>query len=239
MEKVFKIFVDFDGTITKEDIGDSIFQKFGDHDKIMPNLNALLANKITAFENWTNLFASIEKWDYELLYQYVDSFEMDETFKEFITYCSANNFPIYVLSDGFDLYIKRVLKREGLESAVTVFSNRWTPDGTKANLVFPYMDEECKDCANCKRNHIINNSGDEEFTVYIGDGTSDRCPAQYCDFVFAKKFLLKYCEKERISYSPYNNFQDVIYKLELLKNKKNLKKRHQAWLKRKECYMRG
>jgi len=238
MDKVFKIFVDFDGTITKEDLGDKIFQRFGAPEIIMPYQKALMENKITAFQNWTNLFGAVEKWDYQVLGNFIDSFEVDETFKGFIDYCNLNNFKIFVLSDGFDLYIKRVLAREGINS-ISVITNIWEETGTDAKLTFPYMDEECKDCANCKRNHIINNSGDDEYTVYIGDGTSDRCPAQYCDFVFAKKFLLKFCEKERISYSPYNNFDDVIRKLDALKSKKHLKKRHQAVLKRKECYMRG
>lgn len=238
MEKVFKIFVDFDGTIMKDDLGDKIFQEFGNPEIILPFQTALLANKITAFQNWSNLFSSVKCWDYQKLESYVDSFEMDETFKDFIKYCDKNSFSIFILSDGFDLYIKRVLEREGINS-IQVVSNIWEKSGSQAKLTFPYMDEECKDCANCKRNHIINNSGDDEYTVYIGDGTSDRCPAQYCDFVFAKKFLLKFCEKERISFSPYKNFSDVIYKLDILKNKKNLKKRHQAVLKRKECYMRG
>jgi len=237
-KKSFKIFVDFDGTITLEDVGDKIFQVFGDPAIIMPYQEALMTNKITAFQNWNNLFSAIRSWDYNELKRFIDSFPIDESFKDFIEYCKTNDFSIFVLSDGFDLYIKRVLEREKIDS-VKVISNIWEEEGDQARLTFPYMDEECKDCANCKRNHIINNSGEDEYTVYIGDGTSDRCPAQYCDFVFAKKFLLKFCEKERISYSPYNTFSDVIYKLEILKNKKNLKKRHQAVLKRKECYMRG
>mgnify|MGYP001405707935 CR=1 FL=1 len=237
-EKVFKIFVDFDGTITKIDVGDNIFQKFGNANEVNPYQESLMQGKITAFENWTNLFGLVKEWDYPQLKAFIDSVEMDETFTEFVKYCRQNGHELFVLSDGFDLYIKRILSREGLND-IKVISNAWLEDGSKAKLVFPFMDEECKDCANCKRNHIINNSGDDEFTVYIGDGTSDRCPAQYCDFVFAKSFLLKFCEKERISYSPYNNFDDVIYKLELLKKKRNLKKRRQAELKRKDCYMRG
>ena len=238
MEKVFKIFVDFDGTIAKEDLGDRIFQEFGDPEIIMHYQQALIDNKITAFQNWNTLFAAVKGWDYEKLKKYVDAFEIDETFKDFLNYCKTNEFKVFVLSDGFDLYIKRVLAREGINT-IKVITNIWEEAGSEAKLTFPYMDEECKDCANCKRNHIINNSGDEEYTVYIGDGTSDRCPAQYCDFIFAKKILLKFCEKERISYSPYNTFADVITKLDVLRSKKNLKKRHQAVLKRKECYMRG
>jgi 2-hydroxy-3-keto-5-methylthiopentenyl-1-phosphate phosphatase len=33
-EKVFKIFIDFDGTITKLDVGEAIFTKFGEPDAV-------------------------------------------------------------------------------------------------------------------------------------------------------------------------------------------------------------
>ncbi|MDR3665503.1 MAG: 2-hydroxy-3-keto-5-methylthiopentenyl-1-phosphate phosphatase, partial [Ignavibacteriaceae bacterium] len=58
-----------------------------------------------------------------------------------------------------------------------------------------------------------------------------------CDLVFAKKSLLKYCEKERITFLPYNTFDDVIAKLSAILMKKHLKKRYQAELKRREIYI--
>jgi 2-hydroxy-3-keto-5-methylthiopentenyl-1-phosphate phosphatase len=91
--------------------------------------------------------------------------------------------------------------------------------------------------ANCKRKHILENSGEEDFTIYIGDGFSDRDPIQYVDFIFAKDNLLKYCEKERITYFPFNDFDDVISRLNELSSKKRLKKRYQAELKRREAFM--
>jgi 2-hydroxy-3-keto-5-methylthiopentenyl-1-phosphate phosphatase len=102
---------------------------------------------------------------------------------------------------------------------------------------FPYEDPYYRYSANCKRNHIINNSRDEDFTVYIGDGNSDKDTALYCDIIFAKKSLLKYCEKERISFFPYKTLDDVIDKLSAILIRKNLKKRHQAGLKRRELYI--
>jgi 2-hydroxy-3-keto-5-methylthiopentenyl-1-phosphate phosphatase len=111
--------------------------------------------------------------------------------------------------------------------------------GNKIIPAFPYGDEECKMCGNCKRNHILTNSSDEDYTVYIGDGYSDKCPIQFCDFVFAKDSLLKYCEVNRITYFPFKDFNDIIRKLDELKSKKRLKKRCQADLKRKEIFRQG
>ena len=102
---------------------------------------------------------------------------------------------------------------------------------------FPYYDEACFSSSNCKRNHIINNSSDDDFTVFIGDGNSDKDAVEYCDFVFAKNDLLRYCEIERITFFPFKDFNDVIKKLGELEKKKRLKKTHRAQLKRQQAYI--
>jgi len=238
-EKNFKIFVDFDGTITKEDIGEVMFLKFGDAQKAKEIVNDWINKKINARQSWEMLCKTINNLDIKKFDDFLLSSEIDNSFKKFIEYCTENNYEVRILSDGLDYYINKILLKENL-SHLEVYSNKLSFDNN-GNLIpiFPYTDEECKSCANCKRNHVLNFSGDDEFSIYIGDGYSDVCPAQYCDYIFAKKSLLKYCEINRITYYPYSDFNDVIKKLEELKQKKRLKKRYQAELKRKEVYIQG
>ena len=238
-EKEFKIFVDFDGTITKVDVGSAIFEKFGKPTAVAEVIDRYLKDDITAKECWLILCNSIENLNIKEFDKYIESFEIDPTFHDFIEYCIDNNIEHYVLSDGFDYYIDKIFKKEKLEG-LNYYSNQLLIDeNNKLTPVFPYLDEESKSSANCKHNHIINHSSDEEFTVYIGDGVSDKETAEFCDFIFAKNDLLKFCEKERITYFPYKNFHDVTKKLDELRSKKRLKKRHQASLKRREVYLRG
>lgn len=238
-ERQFKIFVDFDGTITKDDIGEKMFLKFGNPDKAKEINQDWINEKINARQAWQLLCNTIKNFNSKKFDEFLFSSEIDPTFKNFIEYCKQNNFELRILSDGLNYYINRILERENLKH-IEVYSNRLTFDND-GNLipVFPFTDEECTRCANCKRNHILNFSSDEDYSVYIGDGYSDVCPAQFCDFIFAKNSLLKYCEINRITYFPYSNFNDVIKRLEELKNKKRLKKRYQAELKRKEVYIQG
>lgn len=232
-----KIFVDFDGTITKQDVGEAIFRKFGnaaDTERIVADL---LNGEITARKCWELLFATVTKIEKTDLNIFLNQMEVDPTFHQFHDYCLLNKIEIFVLSDGFDYYINRILNREKFDY-VKIFANSLII--TEENELipsFPYFDIECQTSANCKRNHILNNSSDDDFTVYIGDGNSDKNSTQFCDFIFAKDDLLKYCEKERISYFPFSDFNDVITRLESFKLKKRLKKRHQADLKRKEAYL--
>lgn len=237
-DRAFKIFVDFDGTITKQDVGEAMFLKFGDEVKARIIIQEWIDNQINARESWQMLCNTIENFDPDQFDKFLDSIEIDDTFNQFINYCNNSGFEVRILSDGLDYYISRILQREEL-SSIEVFSNRLIFENEKLIPVFPHTDEECDRCANCKRNHILNYSGGDEYSVYIGDGWSDVCPAQFCDFIFAKNSLLKYCEVNRITYFPFNSFDDVIKKLELLKDKKRLKKRHQAELKRKEVYIKG
>ena len=237
-EKVFKIFVDFDGTISQRDIGEEMFLKFGDPEEAKRIIEKWINLEITSVDTWQLLCSTIKNFDACKFDEFLNEIDIDPTFKSFVKYCEDHNFEIYILSDGLDYYINRVLEREGL-SHLKTYTNKLTFQDNKLVPEFPFTDEECRQCANCKRNHIINHSADDDFTVYIGDGYSDACPVQYCDFIFAKKSLLKYCETNRISFSPYKNFNDVKRKLDTLREKKKLKKRHQAELKRREVYIQG
>jgi 2-hydroxy-3-keto-5-methylthiopentenyl-1-phosphate phosphatase len=171
------------------------------------------------------------------LNNFIDEIEIDPTFNSFINFCDINEIAHYILSDGFDYYIEKILKKECLDK-IKYYSNRLEIIDNRLIPSFPHHDIDFPSSANCKRNHIINNSGDEEYTVFIGDGNSDKYTVHYCDFIFAKDDLLRYCEKERISYFPFKNFDDVQKIMMKLLSKKRLKKRHQAELKRREAYIR-
>lgn len=233
----FKMFVDFDGTITKQDVGEAIFREFGDPYKTDIIVADLLSGKITARQCWEQLFDTVKIIDAKRLDDFISSQEIEPTFHRLHAYCLKNEIEMFVLSDGFDYYINRIFQRENLNH-VKIFANSLIiTDKNQFVPSFPFFDINCQTSANCKRNHILNNSGEDDFTVYIGDGNSDKYSTQFCDFIFAKDDLLKYCEKERITFFPFRNFDDVITKLESLKSKKRLKKRHQAELKRREIYL--
>jgi len=237
MKRTFKIFTDFDGTVTTEDIGDSIFREFGERGKVDKIIEDLLNDYISSRECWERLCEITGFVDKEKLDEFIMSREVEPTFFPFVNYCRENDHDLFIISDGFDYYINKILEKNKLDE-IKVFANSLSvnADG-KLIPSFPYYDERFPVSANCKGKHIINNSSDEDYTVFIGDGNSDREPVQFVDFIFAKDSLLKYCEMNRITFFPFKNYNDVIFKLEELSSKKKLKKRHQAELKRREVYM--
>lgn len=232
-----KIFVDFDGTITNQDIGDSIFTKFGDREKVNPVINDLLNDRISSRDCWDLLCSSTPSIDKVELDSFIDSLIIDPTFHSLVEYCKDRDIQLIVLSDGFDYYIQRIFKRENLNHLKFYANNLLLDESGKLIPGYPFYNPDFPTSANCKRDHILDNSSDDDYTFYIGDGNSDKVSAQYCDYIFAKNGLLKFCEKERISFSPFKNFNDVIKKIDDLITRKKLRKGHQAELKRRMAYL--
>lgn len=237
-EQQIKIFCDFDGTITTKDVGEHMFYEFGDSKKAYSIFQRWVDKEIDSAQEWTELLDLVKDLTENKFNEFLSTIEIRYGFEEFVKFCIDNEIQLTILSDGMDFYIKKVFEINGFQK-LKFYSNSliFTDNGPKVS--FPYSDEECKDCANCKRNHIIENSSDEDITIYIGDGYSDTCPVQYVDYIFAKETLLKFCEKERISYFPFKNFKDVIARISPLLEKSKIKKRHQAELKRKAVYAQG
>ena len=233
----YKVFIDFDGTISIEDVGDAIFSKFGDTEKVNNIISDLLCDKISSRQCWDDLCECVGSVNKKELEDFICSLDIEPTFKSFVEYCRVQNIELYVLSDGFDFYIDKIFSKAGL-SGIKYYSNKlFVDDNGKLSASYPYFDEGSPTSANCKKNHIITHSSDEDYTVYIGDGNSDKDAAQYCDFIFAKKDLARFCSMERISFYPFSSFDDVKNKIIELMSKKNLRKRHQAQLKRKSAYL--
>ncbi len=234
-QKVFKIFMDFDGTVTQQDVGEEVFRKFAEKEKVNKIIDDLLNDRISSRECWIKLCSAVPSVNKNEFDDFIVSMPLDADFLKLKDYCKKENIELYILSDGFDYYIDKMFEKNGI-NGLTVYSNHLELVDGKLIPSFPYYDEASFSSANCKRNHIINHSSEEDFTVFIGDGNSDKDSIEYCDFIFAKDDLLKFCEKERITYFPFKNLNDVIKKIEELKNKKKLKKRLQAQLKRQQAY---
>ena len=227
--------MDFDGTVTQQDVGEELFRKFAEEEKVNKIIDDLLNDRISSRECWIKLCSAVPSVNKNEFDDFIVSISLDPTFVTFQDYCKNENIELYILSDGFDYYISKILEKNEI-NGLTVYSNHLEIVDGKLIHGFPYYDEASFSSANCKRNHIINHSSEEDFTVFIGDGNSDKDSIEYCDFIFAKDDLLKFCEKERITYFPFKNFDDVIKKLDELKGRKRLKKRLRAKLKRQQAY---
>lgn len=230
-----KVFVDFDGTISSIDIGREIFLSFGDKQKAEEIISNLQNGIISSRQCWEELIANVQFVNEDELKNLIDRIPIDNSFPAFIEFCKSEDIDVFILSDGFDFYISRVLERENL-NWIPFYSNILRIEEKKLVAQFPYYNPDFHSSSNPKMQHIIDNSSDDDYTIYIGDGNSDKEAAQYCDLIFAKDGLLKFCEMNRISFFPYKNFNDVSEAINRLLSKKRLRKSHRAMLKRKTAY---
>lgn len=236
-----KIFVDFDGTITKADVGNAFFRKYAGREVYDQLLREYKDESISAQECFRRGIASIGHLNKDEAIAFARSQDMDASFADFAGFCLERGIELHIVSDGLDFYINEILSVNGLGS-ISVFSNvlEFVPlardGGSNLRIGFPHTDAECTRCACCKRNIVLTHAGDQDIIVYVGEGYSDRCPAQYADIVFAKDSLQTFCQSENISYYLYASFRDVTDRMKEVLAKKRLRKRLAAEMKRKELF---
>jgi 2-hydroxy-3-keto-5-methylthiopentenyl-1-phosphate phosphatase len=229
-----KVFCDFDGTVAASDIGDLIFKTFGDQ-RAQDAIELWYQGKLKGDEMYYRSCESITSVDIGILNNLIDEQTLDPAFPEFVSYCRGRNIEVIILSDGFDYYIHRVLKRYGLEN-IRVFANHLDISENGFIPSFPFMNPYCTRTANCKGTHVLNEAADDEIRIVIGDGYSDSCAADYADVVFAKHKLVAYCRQNNISYFDFADFSHVQARCEELLSRKRLRVRHRAELRRREAF---
>lgn len=200
------VLVDFDGTVTQNDVGALLFETFapGHHQKIV---SLWLEGRISSRECLERLCRSVKISEGELK-KFVLSQKIDEKFPAFVDLCKCRNLKLVILSDGLDYYIRLILNDFGLEE-LPFFSNVLRLEDERLLPEFPYFEQGCGKCGNCKRFHLKNLKTEGQKVVYIGDGLSDRCAVTEADIVFAKNDLSEFCRNEGIRHHVFRDFRDV------------------------------
>ncbi|MBE0448194.1 MAG: MtnX-like HAD-IB family phosphatase [Actinobacteria bacterium] len=201
------ILCDFDGTISKQDVSDTIFAKWLNHrwEEIDQEWHDGKISMVELYEEcWT--LVNVDKTE---LLDFIDKIEIDPYFEEFVQKSRSSNIPIYLVSDGFDFYIEQIMGRYGL-SDLKYYSNHLSFAGGRPVLEFNNQHPDCTLCANCKKFIIGRKRRDADYIIYIGNGLSDRCAAEHADLIFAKDSLLRHCEEKGISCVPYEHFGEII-----------------------------
>ncbi|UCD64309.1 MAG: MtnX-like HAD-IB family phosphatase [Candidatus Zixiibacteriota bacterium] len=203
------IFCDFDGTVTRRDVGYSIFHHFsgGKNDELLPDWKA---GRMTTRECLTREAAMVRASTDEL-YRFIDLFELDAGFLEFARLCRKNDIPLMIASDGLDFYIRHILGKYDL-GHLMLPTNVGRAENGGLTVEFPHRNRSCPRCGTCKGERIEQfreDHGGRHSVVFVGDGYSDACAAHRADIIFAKKDLERYCQAGKIAYLKFDTFDDV------------------------------
>ncbi|MCQ2957396.1 MAG: MtnX-like HAD-IB family phosphatase [Candidatus Gastranaerophilales bacterium] len=208
LSNIKKIYCDFDGTITKNDSVNMFFELYADRSWVDYE-NLWTQGKITSQENAIKQVALLSPVTEKTLNDFINSIELNDYFLEFVDYLNKNQIELTIMSDGFDLFIEKTLKRFNIGN-VKFFANHLIYKDCRFSIEFPYHVKACKIGAGmCKCDKVK-----EKEYCYVGDGTSDLCVAKGATTLFATKKLDKYCEEHKIKHYSFKSFEDIVKVLE-------------------------
>jgi 2,3-diketo-5-methylthio-1-phosphopentane phosphatase len=190
----FIVFFDFDNTITTIDVIDDMLGRFSKDDEWKGLEERWQQEEIGSRECLKGQVEGI-RVDKKRLDDYLSTIKIDPYFKKLLGLFKSHGIEYLIVSDNFDYMLKNILKRNEITD-VEVYCNKSDFDGDKINPSFPFSNEECGGCANCKKTHLLSRKRDGVKTVYIGDGRSDVCASKVSDIVFAKDYLRELFERE-------------------------------------------
>ena len=192
--------IDFDGTVTEDDLLDTIARDFGDPGVYQEVEDGLDAGTMPLREVITREFAPVTAPLDEVVAWVLERARVRAGFREFVEQAQAAGWVVHVVSSGFHELIEPVLDREGV--AVLLHANRVDamPQGWQIDWRYP---DDCDYCGeSCKRALLP-----EGYVVYVGDGYSDRCAALASDRVFATSGLACYLAERGTAFEPFSDFR--------------------------------
>lgn len=195
------VLTDFDFTISQVDVGDLICETLAPYP---PGPLARFARgEIGIRPLWMESFARVEASEAAAL---ADQVASDPGFPAFAAWAGTEGIPLAVVSDGFTLYIDRILGREGL-GHLPVFANRYV---AKGELEWPHGNPACDHCGCCKAAVARRLKESGSHIVYVGDGMTDLYASAFADWVFAKAGLACYMREQGAPFFPFTGFADAL-----------------------------
>lgn len=203
----WKILCDFDGTVSVEDVIDSLLCEYGrpGWQALEDDWRAGLIGSRQCMQGQVELL----ELDRQCLDRHLDQVRIDHGFPAFARHTRANGVPLRIVSDGLDYAIDRILLRHDLQW-LPVAANHLVAVGDKQwTLESPLQAHGCRS-GTCKC-RFASSAGEDaaERVLLIGDGASDFCVANRVDFVFAKNRLVEHCRAAGIPYVAISCFEEA------------------------------
>ena len=203
--------VDFDGTISVDEVSLALLQEFAEGDWLV-SYNLHVAGEISLAELMRRQFALIRRPREELVRFVQKTTVVRPGFEEFVRYCKEHDVSVNICSAGMDVYVEATLAMLDIPPVAigAVGKSRFGEDGI--DVRFP----QGRDGLDFKATFVKDKQGDGYHVVYVGDGISDFGGAKVADFVFARDSLLDLCRESKIPHMPFDDFRDVQRGLEAL-----------------------
>ena len=207
MPNRYEIFVDFDGTITTLDSLEYILNKYAG--TVWQSIENLVTQKKILEKEALQKEFDLLHADLKHVLADLQDIPVDPHFREFVQMCRTHDVPLTVLSGGFDVFIQTIFKFNGIEN-LPFYSNSVQVKEGKWRVVPSPTPRLRNNCNHCKSYWLRKARLSGSTVVYIGDGNTDRCPAERADIRFAKNNLAAYLKQASLAYYPFRDFADIM-----------------------------
>jgi len=200
---------DYDGTIARTDISDTILARHTGGVDWQSRDEAYLKGLIGSRDllEWD---ATLLPDDEPLLFATAMEQPLDRTFAAFVDTARRWGAEIEVVSDGFGWYIPATLEKLGVRDVPVATARTTFGTGTgHPAITFPSGHPACFVCGTCKRERVREGHRRGDVVVMVGDGMSDRYGAAHAELIFAKKRLAALCDIEGWPYIPWTSFDEI------------------------------
>ncbi|KAI1815495.1 HAD-like domain-containing protein [Poronia punctata] len=213
-------FTDFDGTITLQDSNDWMTDNLGYGVERRREGNKDVLDHGRAFrDSFQEMLDSVTTPFDKCIELLLQNIQLDPAFKEFASWCRANNVPIVVLSGGMEPVIRSLLAHlvgEEEAAVMQIVSNNVKARPGKSINEENGWDIEYHDDSPFGHDKSLEIKPyaalpDRPIMFYAGDGVSDLSAAKETDLLFAKtgRDLVTYCEREKVPFTVFHDFSDI------------------------------
>jgi 2-hydroxy-3-keto-5-methylthiopentenyl-1-phosphate phosphatase len=203
--------LDFDGTLTERDTLEILVERFGDLDARNERERRLGA-ELTLRELIAANVASLSVSQERALATLDQETRLRKGLGRLLEWARGHDVEVLVVSSGMRAIVEHILARAGAEH-VRVVANECEIDGQSWRVRFSDA-AMCPECGeSCKRAAVTKLAGGRT-VVYVGDGYSDLFAALAADRVFARRRLAALLSELAVSYTPFEDMDDVSAVLE-------------------------
>jgi 2,3-diketo-5-methylthio-1-phosphopentane phosphatase len=200
--------LDFDGTISLLDVGDTILSRHGPPAEVIAHKDALYDDGVIGSRELMRWDLDVLPDDPALLLREAAGIPLDQTLVGLVERARSLGAAVEVVSDGFGFHVEPALASLGLDD-IPIATNHWAMSGGGAGLTFPFGHSRCFVCGTCKRERVRAHQALSRVVVFVGDGTSDRYACAHADVVFAKGSLADWCRREGWPHRSWDRLSEV------------------------------
>ncbi|MCL6592860.1 MAG: MtnX-like HAD-IB family phosphatase [Alicyclobacillus sp.] len=206
-------FCDFDGTITERDMIAEIVKHFVPAQGL-PLIEQVNRHELSVRDGVERMFGLLPSAQLPEIAAFAcATARLRPGFAEFVQCCAQRQWPLTVVSGGFDFFVHPVLAP--FAAHLKVICNQVDDSGPYLRVRWAVPCDPLCDggCGLCKPTVLRQMKRPGYKQVVVGDGVTDRKAAQRADVVFARGRLQTELERLHVPYIPFSTFTDIVDRL--------------------------